>query len=63
MFENCANALPTKRTVSHEGLHPRVPVSMVNDTSRGNRRSGSIAAGMRFRVDMLERKKFWLVRI
>ncbi len=48
-----ANALPMKRDVSHEGLHPRVPVSMVRDVSGGSRKSGSIADGTRFRVDML----------
>jgi hypothetical protein len=51
------------REVSHEGLQPRVPVSMVKDASGGNRKSGSIAAGMRFRVDILEREKFRFVRI
>lgn len=50
--------LPMNRDVSHDGLHPSVPVSTVREASGGSRKSGWIAVGMRFRIDMLEGEKF-----
>ena len=41
-----------KRATSQFGVHAKVPVSSVKDSSGGSRKYGSIAAGTRLRFDI-----------